>query len=68
MALAPREQGVENRYEFLAPLGQQVLGARRMLLVEAAFDLRLFQSLQAGRQRVGAEFLKFARSETLELL
>src|SRR5262249_33818823 len=75
VALAPFEQGLENGTELLALVGQQVLGARRMLLVEAPLDdPRVLQSLQPRRQRVRAqadkrllELMKFTRPEADEL-
>jgi hypothetical protein len=38
VALAPVEQGPQHRAQLLAFLGQQVFGARRVLLIETPLD------------------------------
>ena len=75
MSLAPVEQGLQHRAQLFAFWGQQVFGARRVLLIETPLDDPGFlQPLQSGRQRVGAdpgqralEILKLAGSASDEI-
>ena len=56
MLAAPLQQRSQDRTERAALRRQQVFGARRMLLVEAALDhAGLLEPLQPGRERVGAD-------------
>src|SRR4051794_33619467 len=56
VAASPVEQGLQYRAERPAFWGQDIFGARRVLLVEATLDdAGFFEPLQPGRQGVGAD-------------
>jgi hypothetical protein len=62
---SPVEQGFQHRTERPAFWGQEIFGAGRVLLVEAAFDnAGFFEALQPGRQRIRAD----AAERCLEIL
>src|SRR5438067_7720915 len=65
VAASPVEQGLQHRAERPAFCGQDIFGARRVLLVEMAFDDAGFlEPLQPGGQRIGAD----AGQRMLEIL
>jgi hypothetical protein len=75
VAPPPLEESFEHRAELLARRRQEILGAWRMLLVEATLDdACVLELLQPCRQRVWAdagqtvlEILKLARAEAVEV-